>query len=114
MEHYGAVLQRISAVHAAGAPRAAMKLFSDEHSNLYEVVKWACSGPPPESEPVFSDLLWNCMDVLTLRLDEGERKAFCQASARWIKSQSHEKKYERLKGCCAFSFECKFTGLGVF
>ena len=82
MEHYGAVLKRISAVHAAGAPRAAMKLFGDEHCNLYELVKWARSGPPPESAPVYSDLLWSCMDVLSIRLDEGEIQTFCEVCVR--------------------------------
>lgn len=83
MEHYSAVLKRISAVHAAGAPCAAMKLFGDEHYNLYELVKWACSGPPPESAPIYSDLLWSCMDVLSIRLDEGEIQTFCEVGA-WV------------------------------
>lgn len=78
VEHYASVLQRVSAVHKAGAPRAAMKLFGDEHFNIYEMVTWACTKPPPESAPVYSDLLWTSVDVLSLRLDETEKLGFCE------------------------------------
>ena len=78
VEHYASVLQRISAVHQAGALHAAMKLFGDEHFNIYEMVTWACTRPPPESAPFYSDLLWTSVDVLSLRLDEADKLAFCE------------------------------------
>ena len=65
-----------------------MKLFGDEYSNLRELVAWACKEPPPESAPVYSELLWSCMDVLSLRLDEGEMQTFCEV--RSIHAQTPE------------------------
>ena len=57
-----------------------MKLFGDEHLNISELVKWACSSPPLASASVYSDLLWTSVDVLSVRLSDEEKRAFCQAS----------------------------------
>ncbi len=80
VEFYAAHLQRVSAVHRAGGRKSAMKLFGDEHLNIYELVKWACSSPPLASASVYSDLLWTSVDVLSVRLNDEEKRDFCQAS----------------------------------
>ncbi len=57
-----------------------MKLFGDEHLNITELVNWACSAPPPSSASTYSDLLWSSVDVLSIRLNDDEKQAFCEAS----------------------------------
>jgi hypothetical protein len=78
VEYYAAHLQMVSAVHRTGARKSAMKLFGDEHLNIYELVKWACSSPPPASATLYSELLWTSVDVLSIRLDDDEKRIFCE------------------------------------
>ena len=58
-----------------------MKLFGDEHLNITELINWACSSPPQLSASTYSDLLWSSVDVLSIRLSDDEKRAFCEASS---------------------------------
>ena len=91
VEYYAAHLQMVSAVHSAGARKSALKLFGDEHLNIYELVKWACSSPPPASATLYSELLWTSVDVLSIRLDDDEKRMFCEVmtgSATYLHADS--------------------------
>ena len=114
MEFYAAHLRVVSAVHSAGAHKAAMKLFGDEHLNIYELVKWACSCPPPASATLYSEVLWMSVDVLSIRLDDNEKKMFCEVTVNL--DYAHLKAYLAYancfcNACCAYPLPVVFAGL---
>jgi len=78
IEYYTKYLAKAAALLAAQAPVSAMRLFDREHQNIHEIVRWASQGPPEEALPFYSDILWECMPLLSGRLDLLQREVFCK------------------------------------
>ncbi|KAK9813267.1 hypothetical protein WJX72_011692 [[Myrmecia] bisecta] len=80
VEYYGRLMQKISTIYGAQGPVSAMRLTDREHHHLHELVSWAIEGVAPiEALPFYIDIMWDCMLILSNRLDIPQREVFCKA-----------------------------------
>lgn len=80
VENYRRELTAAMALHSANAPVTATRLLDWEQPLVTEVMAWALDSPLHLAAHAYVDIVWNCMPLLSPRLDIGQRQAFCEVT----------------------------------